>query len=45
LEEVYALDRHKEELLQNQWFRILRITNDEVEKDIKNVILKIKLLS
>ena len=42
LEEVYALDIYKEELLQNQWFRILRVTNDEVEKDIKNVVLKIK---
>ena len=37
-----ALDIYKEELLQNQWFRILRVTNDEVEKDIKNVVLKIK---
>ena len=43
LEEVYTLDRHKEELLQNQWFRILRVTNKVIEKDIKSVILNIKL--
>ncbi len=42
LKEIYNLDLHKEELLKNLWFKIIRITNTEIDTDIKNVLLKIK---
>jgi len=42
LEEVYELDKHKEKLLENLWYKVLRIRNDEVFSDIKGVLEMIR---
>jgi very-short-patch-repair endonuclease len=41
-EEVYLLDLEKEKLLNQKWFKVLRIRNDEIQKDINLVLSKIK---
>ncbi len=41
LDEIYSLDLYKEELLKKLWFKILRITNNEIKLDIKKVLIKI----
>ena len=38
LKEVYELDKYKENLLQNLWYKVLRFKNDEIFNDIKNVL-------
>ena len=42
LDEVYKLDLHKENLLKNLWFKILRIKNEDIKNDLINTIKKIK---
>ena len=42
LKEVYELDLYKEQLLQNMWFKIIRIKNEEIKTDITNVLKIIK---
>lgn len=41
LKEIYLLDLEKEKLLKNKWYKVIRINNDEIKKDIKSVISKI----
>jgi len=36
--EVLLLDRHKEKLLENRWYRVLRFTNKRILNDTKNVL-------
>ena len=40
--DIMNLDKIKDELIINRWFKILRITNDEIYNNLENVILKIK---
>lgn len=40
--DVYLLDREKEKLLVEAWYNILRFKNNEVQSNIKWVILKIQ---
>jgi len=42
LKEVYELDKYKEELLQNMWFKVIRIQNEEILNDIEDVLEKLK---
>ena len=42
IEEVYLLDREKEKLLIQNWYKILRFENGEVLSDLKNVLENIK---
>jgi len=35
---VLQLDKHKEELLKNRWYKILRFTNTEIQTNIQNVL-------
>ncbi len=41
LVEIFLLDKEKEKLLKNKWFKVIRITNDEIKNDLNNVIKKI----
>ena len=41
-QEIYLLDRAKEELLHNAWYRVLRFRNEEILIEISHVIQKIK---
>ncbi len=40
-EEIKILDLEKEKLLKQKWFKIIRIKNEEIEKDLKKVVEKI----
>jgi len=40
--DVYLLDMEKEKLLKIKWFTILRFKNEQINKNLKYVILKIK---
>lgn len=40
--DVYELDQVKEKLLQNLWYKVLRIRNEEIFWNIKWVLEKIK---
>jgi very-short-patch-repair endonuclease len=42
LKEIYELDLHKEQLLLNIWFKVIRIKNEEIKNNINNVIKTIK---
>lgn len=42
LDEVYKLDKEKEKILNNFWYKILRFRNEEVDSDINEVLEKIK---
>ncbi len=42
LEEIYNLDKHKESLLKNLWYKVLRIRNEEIYDDIENGLEKIR---
>lgn len=42
LEEIYLLDKEKENLLSKLWFRVIRVRNDEIFNDIKSVLEKIR---
>ena len=42
LKEVYLLDLHKEKLLENMWFKVIRIKNEDIKNNINNVINIIK---
>ena len=42
LKEVYELDKYKEELLINLWYKILRFTNKEIFWDLESIVDKIK---
>ena len=42
LEEILNLDIEKEKLLNNLWYRVIRIKNEEINNNIKTVLLKIK---
>jgi len=39
--EVYSLDREKEMLLLEKWYKVLRFTNNEVNSDFKAVVNRI----
>ena len=41
LKEIYELDIEKEKLLIQKWFKIIRITNQEIEKNISSSLKKI----
>lgn len=41
-EEVYELDRVKEELLKNLWYRVIRVKNEEVLSDMDGVLEMIR---
>lgn len=41
LEDIYLLDLEKEKLLNQKWFKILRIKNDEIKNNIMSVLTKI----
>ncbi len=41
LEDVYQLDKIKEELLENMWYTILRFTNKDIQKILDKVLEKI----
>ena len=36
--EILELDKHKEMLLENRWYKILRFTNTEIQTNIQNVL-------
>ena len=40
--DVLLLDKHKEELLKNQWFRVIRFRNEEVIQNMNKVLEEIK---
>lgn len=42
LSQVLKLDKIKEKLILQRWFQIIRFTNEEIQTDIKKVILTIK---
>ena len=42
LKEVLNLDKEKEKILNNLWYKVIRITNNEINNNIKNALLKIK---
>ena len=42
LKEVINLDIEKEKILNNLWYKVIRITNNEINNNIKNALLKIK---
>ena len=42
LEEIYLLDIEKEKILNNLWYQIIRIRNEEINNNIINVLQKIK---
>jgi len=44
LEEVLELDKEKEKLLKQKWFKILRLTNSEIKENINKSIQKIVAL-
>jgi len=39
--EVYLLDLYKEKLLTKKWFKIIRISNNEIKSNLKSTIEKI----
>lgn len=41
IEEIYNLDKEKEELLKNRWFKVIRFENEEVFEGIESVIERI----
>ena len=41
LPEILILDKYKEKLIKNRWFRIIRITNEEIKNNINLVIKNI----
>ncbi len=43
LEEVYELDKHKEKLLENLWYKVIRIKNEEVLSNIDWVLERIRV--
>lgn len=42
LPELLILDQEKEKLINQKWFEIIRITNDEIKNNLSSVILKIE---
>ena len=42
LKEVFDLDKYKEELLLNLWYKIIRFKNEEIEKDLEKSLSKIE---
>ena len=42
LQEVYDLDRGKENLLINIWYKIIRFTNNEIKNNVWSVLNKIR---
>ena len=42
LDKILKLDKIKDELIKNRWFKIIRITNEEIYNNIDKVIEKIK---
>jgi very-short-patch-repair endonuclease len=40
-EDVYLLDIEKEKLLNQKWFKVIRIRNEEIQNNIQNTIEKI----
>lgn len=41
LKEIYELDKYKESMLINLWYKILRFKNDEINNDLENTLTKI----
>ena len=44
IKEVYELDRYKETLLQNMWYTVMRIKNEDIKNNISSIIKQIKQL-
>ena len=44
LDEIYLLDKEKEKLLKNVWYRIIRFKNEEIFENIDSVLQKISTL-
>ncbi|MDQ7009097.1 MAG: DUF559 domain-containing protein [Candidatus Gracilibacteria bacterium] len=42
IEEVYLLDKHKEELLKNKGYKVIRFRNEEIFENLELVLQKIK---
>ena len=42
LEEIYELDKYKENLLKNMWYKIIRIKNEDIKTNIYKVIENVK---
>ena len=42
LQEIYLLDLEKEKLLNQKWFKVIRIKNDEIKNNLNLVLSKIK---
>lgn len=42
LKEVYRLDKSKEYIIENLWYKVLRFKNEEIVSDIEIVLEKIK---
>jgi len=42
LDKILKLDNIKDELIKNRWFKIIRITNEEIYENIEEVIGKIR---
>ena len=42
LKEVFDLDKYKEELLLNLWYKIIRFKNEEIGKDLEKSLSKIE---
>jgi len=43
LKEIYELDREKERLLEERWYKVIRFSNKEVTENIDTVIAKIQI--
>lgn len=42
LDEVYKLDKIKEKLLNNLWYKVFRIKNEEIFDDVEKVLERIR---
>ena len=42
LDHIYHLDLHKQNLLELQWYKIIRFSNNEILHDLSNTLMKIK---
>ena len=41
VEEIYLLDKEKEKLLNQKWFKVVRIRNEEIKNDLSLIMSKI----
>ena len=43
LKEIYLLDKYKKELLNNKWYKVIRIKNEDIKNNVNDVLKTIKL--